>query len=42
MFEKLSQVIEKTETVGHIGKIENIVGMAMESSGDRASIGDSA
>ena len=40
MFEKLSQVIEKTETVGHIGKIENIVGMAMESSGDRASIGD--
>nr|WP_330371098.1 FliI/YscN family ATPase [Enterocloster clostridioformis] len=30
----------KSETVGHIGKIENVVGMSMEASGGRSSIGD--
>ncbi len=40
MFQNLRDVVEKTETVGHIGKIENIVGMAMEASGCKASIGD--
>lgn len=42
MFSKLPELIRKTETVSHIGKVENIVGMAMESSGTRASIGDIA
>lgn len=42
MFEKLPDLIRKTETVSYIGKIENVVGMAMESSGNRASIGDIA
>ena len=40
MFQNLRDIVEKTETVGHIGKIENIVGMAMEASGCKASIGD--
>lgn len=40
MFEKIPQMIMKSETVSHIGKIENIVGMSMEASGGRASIGD--
>ena len=40
MFEKLPEIIRKTETVGRVGKIENIVGMAIEASGDKASIGD--
>ncbi len=42
MFSKLPELIKKAETVSHIGKIENIVGMAMESSGNHASIGDIA
>lgn len=42
MLEDLPELILKSETVSHIGKIENIVGMAMESSGGRASIGDIA
>ncbi len=42
MFSKLPELIQKTETVSYIGKIENVVGMAMESSGNRASIGDIA
>ncbi|SEA42028.1 flagellum-specific ATP synthase [Oribacterium sp. KHPX15] len=40
MFEKLPEIIRKSETVGRVGKIENIVGMAIEASGDRASVGD--
>ncbi len=42
MFSKLPEMIQNAETVSYIGKIENIVGMAMESSGNRASIGDIA
>mgnify|MGYP002516001577 CR=1 FL=1 len=42
MFSQLPEMIQKAETISHIGKIENIVGMAMESSGSRASIGDIA
>lgn len=42
MFNDLPNLINQTETVNHIGKIENIVGMAMEASGGRASIGDIA
>lgn len=40
MFEKLPDMIRKSETVGRVGKIENIVGMAIEASGDKASVGD--
>lgn len=40
MFEKIPQMIMKSETVGYIGKIENVVGMSMEASGGRSSIGD--
>ena len=39
MFSQLPELIQKTETVSYIGKVENVVGMAMESSGNRASIG---
>ena len=42
MFKELSDLIMKTETIDHIGKIENIVGMSMEASGGKASIGDIA
>ncbi|MDD3142305.1 MAG: flagellar protein export ATPase FliI [Lachnospiraceae bacterium] len=42
MLNDLPELILKSETISHIGKIENIVGMAMESSGGRASIGDIA
>lgn len=42
MFRKLPGIIEKAETISYIGKIENIVGMCMESSGSKASIGDIA
>lgn len=42
MFKELSDLIKKTETIDHIGKIENIVGMSMEASGGKASIGDIA
>lgn len=40
MYEMLPDMIRKADTVGHVGKIENIVGMAIEASGDKASIGD--
>ena len=40
MFEKIPKLIAKSETVSHIGKIENVVGMLMEASGGRSSIGD--
>lgn len=39
-FTELTNLIKKTETVNHIGKIENIVGMTIEASGIRANIGD--
>lgn len=42
MFKDLPNLISQSETVNHIGKVENIVGMAMEASGGRASIGDIA
>ena len=42
MFSKLPELIQKAETVSYIGKIENVIGMSMESSGNRASIGDIA
>ena len=42
MFAELPNLIANAETVSYIGKIENIVGMAMEASGNRASIGDIA
>ena len=40
MHEKIPQLISKSETISHIGKIENVVGMSMEASGGRSSIGD--
>ena len=40
MYEKIPQLIAKSETISHIGKIENVVGMSMEASGGRSSIGD--
>ena len=42
MLEELPELIANAETISYIGKIENIVGMSMESSGSRASIGDIA
>lgn len=33
-------MVKQTETISHIGKIENIVGMTMEASGGKAGIGD--
>lgn len=38
----LSNLIKKSETVSHISKIENVVGLSMEASGGRAKIGDIA
>ena len=40
MFEKIPQMVMRAETVGHVGKIENVVGMSMEASGGRSSIWD--
>ena len=42
MLKKLAEVIQKSESVSYIGKIENVVGMSIESSGNKASIGDIA
>lgn len=42
MFAELPNLISNAETVSYIGKIENVVGMAMEASSSRASIGDIA
>lgn len=42
MLKDLPNLILQSETVNHIGKIENVVGMAIEASGGRASIGDIA
>ncbi len=40
MFKNIPKLIEKAETVRHIGKIENVVGMSMEASGGKSAIGD--
>lgn len=40
MFKEISALISKSEIVSHIGKIENIVGMTIEASGSKGSIGD--
>ncbi|MDO4710750.1 MAG: flagellar protein export ATPase FliI [Peptostreptococcaceae bacterium] len=40
MYREIIKRIANTDTVSHIGKIENIVGMAIEASGDKATIGD--
>lgn len=40
MYREVIKKIANIETVSHIGKIENIVGMAIEASGDKATIGD--
>lgn len=40
MFKEMPGLIASSDTVGHIGKVENIVGMSIEASGGRASIGD--
>lgn len=40
MFEQIPKLIAKSETVDRIGKIENVIGMSMEASGGRTSIGD--
>ena len=39
-FEGILDSIKRANTISHIGKIENIVGMAIEASGKKASIGD--
>lgn len=42
LFENLPGLIAKADTVSHIGKVENVVGMSIEASGGNASIGDIA
>ena len=39
-FSKMTQLVKRADTVSHIGKIENVVGMTIECSGSKASIGD--
>ena len=40
MYKNAINLIKQAETISHIGKIENIVGMTIEASGGKASIGD--
>ena len=40
MFQNMPEIIYNAETISHIGKIENIVGMTIEASGGKAAIGD--
>ena len=40
MFQKMASLVLESETISHIGKIENIVGMGIEASGGKASMGD--
>ncbi len=40
MFEEIIRQVRQAETIGHTGKIENIVGMSIEASGGRAAVGD--
>lgn len=39
-FKDISTLVQNSETISHIGKIENVIGMTIESSGNRSSIGD--
>ena len=40
MFKNMTSLVLESETISHIGKIENIVGMGIEASGGKASMGD--
>ena len=40
MFRNAIRQIGQAETIGHTGKIENIVGMSIEASGSKAAVGD--
>lgn len=40
MLKAIPNMIQQAETVNHVGRIENIIGMSMEASGRGASIGD--
>lgn len=40
MFQDTIKQIQQAETIGHTGKIENIVGMFIEASGSKAAVGD--
>ena len=42
MYERIPELILKSETADRIGKIENIVGMSIEASGGRCGVGDIA
>ena len=39
-YKMLIDTVKKTESVSHIGKIENVIGMTIEASGARGGIGD--
>lgn len=40
MFRSMIDVVKRTNTVSHIGKIENIIGMTIEASGKKGTIGE--
>lgn len=40
MFRGMAELVSKSETISHIGKIENVVGMTIEASGGAAGVGD--
>jgi len=40
MFRAAIRQVQQAETIGHTGKIENIVGMSIEASGGKAAVGD--
>ena len=40
MFRNIIRQIQQAETISHTGKIENIVGMSIEASGNKAAVGD--
>lgn len=40
MYEKLTEIVRNTETISHIGKIENVIGLLIEASGGKCAIGD--
>ncbi len=40
MFQDTIKQVRQADTIGHTGKIENIVGMSIEASGGRAAVGD--
>ena len=40
MFRTAIRQVQQAETIGHTGKIENIVGMSIEASGAKAAVGD--